>query len=146
MGNCSAVCCNPWEKKIISQVFTYLNYYIAFCRTAPATTTCLLTRLDRVYPGPTRVSDGPVSVIYEDFVLIWELRLGFSALPQWRKRKVEASPFFILSALWHFPFLSGRHWIEALPNSRNQNKGFLNYVFCRKWAVRNPAGTRLDCV
>ena len=23
-------------------------------------------------------------------------------------------------------------------------KGFINYVFCRNWAVRNPAGTRLD--
>ena len=25
-----------------------------------------------------------------------------------------------------------------------QKKGFINYVFCRNWAVRNPAGTRLD--
>ena len=25
-----------------------------------------------------------------------------------------------------------------------QNKGFVNYVFCNNWAVRNPAGTRLD--
>ena len=24
------------------------------------------------------------------------------------------------------------------------NKGFINYVFWRNWAVRNPAGTRLD--
>ena len=35
---------------------------------------------------------------------------------------------------------------RTLPNSPNQNKGFLNYVFCRNWAVRNPAGTRLDSV
>ena len=26
----------------------------------------------------------------------------------------------------------------------HHNKGFINYVFCRNWAVRNPAGTRLD--
>ena len=26
----------------------------------------------------------------------------------------------------------------------HQNKGFINDVFCRNWAVRNPAGTRLD--
>ena len=25
----------------------------------------------------------------------------------------------------------------------NHNKGFLNYAFCRDWAVRNPAGTRI---
>ena len=41
--------------------------------TAP---TCFFTRLDRVYPGPSRVSDSPVSaenVISEDFVLIEQL-------------------------------------------------------------------------
>ena len=26
----------------------------------------------------------------------------------------------------------------------HHNKFFMNYVFFRKWAVRNPAGTRLD--
>ena len=25
-----------------------------------------------------------------------------------------------------------------------KNKCFINYVFCRNWAVRSPAGTRLD--
>ena len=25
-----------------------------------------------------------------------------------------------------------------------KNKGFINYVFCRNWTVRNPAGTRLN--
>ena len=25
-----------------------------------------------------------------------------------------------------------------------KNKGFINYVFCKNWAVRNPAGTRVD--
>ena len=29
-------------------------------------------------------------------------------------------------------------------SSSYQNKGFINYVFSRNWAVRNPAGTRLD--
>ena len=73
-----------------------------------------------------------------------ELRWSFSALPQWIKRKVETCPFFILSVSWYFPFPSGKHRIEALPNSPNQIKGFLNYVFCRNWDVRNPAGTKLD--
>ena len=63
-----------------------------------------------------------------------------------KKRREETSPFFILSASWYFPFPSWKHWTEALPNSPNQNKDFLNYVFCRNWAVRNPAGTRLDSV
>jgi hypothetical protein len=39
--------------------------------------TCLFTRMDRVYPGPSRVFDSPVSaenVIYEDFVLMGELK------------------------------------------------------------------------
>ena len=26
----------------------------------------------------------------------------------------------------------------------HHNNGFINHVFCRNWAVRNPAGTRLD--
>ena len=30
------------------------------------------------------------------------------------------------------------------PQFSHQNTGFINYVFCRNWAVRNPAGTRLD--
>ena len=25
-----------------------------------------------------------------------------------------------------------------------KTRGFINYVFCRNWAVRSPAGTRLD--
>ena len=37
---------------------------------------------------------------------------------------------------------------KAVKRSTNQfppkTKGFINYVFCRNWAVRNPAGTRLD--
>ena len=33
---------------------------------------------------------------------------------------------------------------EAPANFLQKNKGFITYVFCRKWAVRNPAGTRLD--
>ena len=30
------------------------------------------------------------------------------------------------------------------PQFSHHNKGFINYVFCRNWAFRNPAGTRLD--
>ena len=30
------------------------------------------------------------------------------------------------------------------PQFSHHNKGFINFVFCRNWAVRNPAGTMLD--
>ena len=33
---------------------------------------------------------------------------------------------------------------KAPANFPQKNKGFINYVFCRNLAVRNPAGTRLD--
>ena len=33
---------------------------------------------------------------------------------------------------------------EMPPQFTHHNKGFINYVFCRKCPVRNPAGTRLD--
>ena len=33
---------------------------------------------------------------------------------------------------------------ETSPQFSYQNKVFINYVFGRNWAVRNPAGTRLD--
>ena len=44
----------------------------------------------------------------------------------------------------HVTFPPRKQWSEASPNFPHQNKGFINYVFCRNWAVRNPAGTRLD--
>ena len=60
-------------------------------------TTFLFTRIEE--SGPSRVSDSPVSagnVICEAFVLMGELRWGFSSLLQWRKRKAKESPFVIL--------------------------------------------------
>ena len=38
------------------------------------------------------------------------------------------------------------HWSneEKLHLSSPIKKIFINYIFCRNWAVRNPAGTRLD--
>ena len=41
--------------------------------------------------------------------------------------------------------LSSRKAVKEAPANFPQiNKVFINYVFCRNWAVRNPAGTRLD--
>ena len=63
-------------------VFGSVRTCESFC--SPLNATCLFTRLDRVYPGFSRVSDSPLSaenVIYEDFVLMGELRQSISALP-----------------------------------------------------------------
>ena len=50
----------------------------------------------------------------------------------------DASSFHLFSS-YYFPFTPGKQWPNKLPNSLNQNKGILNYVFfCRNWAVRNP--------
>ena len=56
-------------------------------------------------------------------------------------RHVHSTSF---QASLHIPFPPGKLWSEASPNFPHQNKGFINYVFCRNRAVRNPAGTRLE--
>ena len=56
-------------------------------------------------------------------------------------RHVHSTSF---QASLHIPFPPGKQWSEASPNFPHQNKGFINYVFCRNWDVRNPAGTGLD--
>ena len=56
-------------------------------------------------------------------------------------RHVHSTSF---QASLHIPFPPGKQWSEASPNFPHQNKGFINYFFCRNLAVRNPAGTRLD--
>ena len=77
-------------------------------------------------------------------VLMGELNMEFLFIASMKKRKVKASPFVILLAFQYFPIPPGRQEREAPPNFPKKNKGFINYVFCRNWAVRNPAGTRLD--
>ena len=47
-----------------------------------------------------------------------------------------------LSSLFIFSIVEAMRRKSSLVS--HQNKGFINYVFCRNWAVRNPAGTRLD--
>ena len=39
---------------------------------------------------------------------------------------------------------SSRKAVKEAPANFLHKKGFINFVFCRNWAVRNPAGTRLD--
>ena len=52
------------------------------------------------------------------------------------------STSFQVSLHIHFP--QGTIWSKASANLPHQNKSFTNYVSCRNWAVRKPAGTRLD--
>ena len=62
----------------------------------------------------------------------------FTPLLSWRKGNDEE---------WTCLHCSFPHWMqcrEMPPQFSHHNKGFINYVFCRNWAVRNPAGTRLD--
>ena len=40
--------------------------------------------------------------------------------------------------------LSFRKVVIEAPANFPQKKNFINYAFCRNWAVRNPAGARLD--
>ena len=76
--------------------------------------------------------------IYEAFVVIGDLRWSFSTMLLWRKEKVETSPSSIQSSL-HIPFPPGTQQREAPPYFPHHNKGFINYVSCRNWGVRNPA-------
>ena len=56
-------------------------------------------------------------------------------------RHVHSTSF---QASLHITFPPGKQCSDLSPNFPHQNKGFINYVFCRNWAVRNLAGTRLD--
>ena len=107
---------------------------------------CLFTRLDessRVLPGFLTDQFQQKKSIYEVFVLMGELSCSFSWLLQCRKRKVKTSLFVIILAFQASIFLKESSKEKHHPISPQKNKGFIN-VFCRKWAVRNPAGTRLD--
>ena len=45
--------------------------------------------------------------------------------------------------VYTFPFLHTNNAEKSHLNPHH-NKSFINYCFCRNWAVRNPAGTSLD--
>ena len=77
---------------------------------------------------------------YEAYVFMGEQRWSFSLLLQWRRKKVKIHPFFILLVFQYFPFPPKRQYNKHQPISHK--KGFINYVFCRNWAIRNPAWNR----
>jgi hypothetical protein len=62
-----------------------------------------------------------------------------------KKKREEESILHPFSFLI-LPLSSRKALKRSTTQFPNQNKGFLSFVFCRNWAVRNPAGTRLDSV
>ena len=73
-------------------------------------------------------------------------KVKFLCIASMEKRKSGDKSIFHPFSFLMLPLSPGTQWIKAPLDSPNQNKGFINYVFCRNWAVRNPAGTRLDSV
>ena len=63
----------------------------------------------------------------------------FLLLQKINKEKIGSMKNGLVST---FPFLHEKN--AEKPNLSCHNKGFINYVFCKNWSVRNPAGTRLD--
>ena len=66
--------------------------------------------------------------------------MNFLFMASMEKKKSEDKSICHPSTFPIIP-LSSRN---ALKRSTPKNKGFINYVFCRNWVVRSPAGTRLD--
>ena len=99
-----------------------------------------------VLPRPSRVSVSPVSaenIIYQTFFLSEKLAgASFTAFLEERGKYRKARR--TMNGLVFTFFFS----VEAMKRNSilviHQNKGFINYIFCRNWGVRNPAGTRLD--
>ena len=58
------------------------------------------------------------------------------------KLVMDARPEIVGPATYHR--MARRQWREAPPKFPPKYKGFINYVSCRNWAVRNPAEARLD--
>ena len=99
-----------------------------------------------VQPGPSRVSDSPVSaecIIYEASVLMGELICSFFSLLQ-REEKSKDMSICHPSSFLILPLSSRKALKEAPSHFPRKNKGFINFVFCINWAERNPFGTRLD--
>ena len=60
-----------------------------------------------------------------------------------KKKKVKTMSICHSSSFSILSLFSRKAVKEASANFLQENKRFINYVFCRNWAVRNPTGTRL---
>ena len=74
-----------------------------------------------------------------------ELRWSFFFIASIKKKKSEGKFICHSSSFSIFPLSSRKDRKDKHhPIFPHQNKGLINYVFCRNWPVRNPAGTRQD--
>ena len=70
--------------------------------------------------------------------------MEFLFIASMEKNKSEDKSIRHPSSFSILPLSSRKAVKEAPANFRQKKRGFINYVFRRNWAVRNPAGTRLD--
>ena len=79
-------------------------------------------------------------VNYEAYVFYVRTKMEFLFIASMEKKKVKIHPFLILLVFQYFPFPPKRQYNKHQPIFHK--KGLINYVFCRKWAIRNPAWNR----
>ena len=70
--------------------------------------------------------------------------MEFLFITSTEKKKSEGKSICHPSRVLIIPLSSRKTVKTSTIKISPKNKGFINYVFCRNWAVRNPAGTRLD--
>ena len=70
--------------------------------------------------------------------------MEFLFIDSTEKTKIEDKSIRHPSSLPILSLSSSRAVKRSTSQVSHQIKGFINYVFCRNWVVRYPAGTRLD--
>jgi hypothetical protein len=70
--------------------------------------------------------------------------MQFLFIAPMEKKKSEDKSNHHCSSFLILPLLSRKAVKRSTIQFPPKNKYFINYVFCRNWAVRNTAGTRLD--
>ena len=70
--------------------------------------------------------------------------MEFLFIASMEEKKREDKSVYHPSRFLILPLSSRKVVKEAPANFPEENKGFINNIFCRNWAVRNPSGTRLN--
>jgi hypothetical protein len=73
-------------------------------------------------------------------------KVKFLGIASMEKKKCGEESIFHPFILLILPSSSRKAVNRSTTQIPQSKQGFLNYVFCKNWAVRNPAGTRLDSV
>ena len=145
---CFVLCCMSWQdwslEDNISLSFSTLSLYLEDDISATITSnglelcipppTCLFTRLERL--GWSQQGFWQPSLCRKSN--LWSLCCeGITRCGSLHSLHVEKTCL-------HFSCSPCNQCREIVPHFSHHNKGFINNVFCINWAVRNPAGTRLD--